>query len=34
MNNDSDIYHLESQINNDDDMAIRMVKYDFIYSAL
>ena len=30
----SDIYHLESQINNDDDMAIRMVKYDFIYSAL
>ena len=25
----TDIYHLESQINNDDDMAIRMVKYDF-----
>ncbi len=26
---DKDIYHLECQIKNDDDMAIRMVKYDF-----
>ena len=25
----ADIYHFESQVKNDDDMAIRMVKYDF-----